>query len=573
MFFKKFTRLSAEVIDEKLSQCTGPKSGNVSFEALPPGNIDIVFDDGLTLSYAIESGDTLSFSENGGAPVTVRYGALKMEQIVLISHLIPKTRYAYHVAIDMRTGLVTAFETWFCGFEHDLREVHRHIRHGYVKREGAAPPEKRHTLTNRVEGKGFYWKDSTGYETLTFYPSVMWSSFIELNTPDGGLTVTAPSDFIRIDDVFFIYSRVECEYSGTLTLEVIDLFHIAKIGVRIGFDEYDNLEYVMYTGWGKITGHSSTFEPFNDYGTEIVLSPDSKNRPKPGKGQRPVYRPRFLYKDFTKEEVDALIREKLRLFEGKTIMSSYNTMEETDALAGRTLTLKYDDGPAWEYTFVDGRTLKFRPAGSDKWQEEQYRAFEPAKDIFFFSHIVTGSDPFRNLTHAVDVSTALCTCIDAQVGNGRKVWEVGHKALFGVVEGRGVTPPSVRRHGFTTDLVGKAFAWIYSDVMSSIHVYSSPESYSWTIMLPNYAGGFMWSSPCLYIKLREDAYLFSWTEDTCNGNQGTMVFNPNLMHDAGFFFGVGDDDVHLSAMGAYARAAGGFDILKYFDIKRPGSEL
>ena len=122
MFFKKFTPLSADVIDEKLSQCTGPKSGNAPFEALPQGNIDIVFDDGLTLSYAFDSADTLTFSENGGAPVTVKYGALKLEQIVLISHLIPKTRYAYHVALDMRTGLVTAFETWFCGFEPDLRK-------------------------------------------------------------------------------------------------------------------------------------------------------------------------------------------------------------------------------------------------------------------------------------------------------------------------------------------------------------------------------------------------------------------------------------------------------------------
>ena len=137
-----------------------------------------------------------------------------------------------------------------------------------------------------MEGKGFYWKDSTGYETLTFYPSVIWSSLIELSTPDGGLTVTAPSDFIRIDDVYFLYSRVECEYSGTFTLEVIDLFNIAKIGVRLGFDENDNLEYVLYSGRGEITGHSSSFEPFDDYGTEIVLSPSSANRPKPGKGGR-----------------------------------------------------------------------------------------------------------------------------------------------------------------------------------------------------------------------------------------------------------------------------------------------
>ena len=104
--------------------------------------------------------------------------------------------------------------------------------------------------------------------------------------------------------------------------------------------------------------------------------------------------------------------------------------------------------------------------------------------------------------------------------------------------------------------------------MQSIHVYSTPESYSWTIMLPENTGGWMWSSPCLYVKLRDDAYLMSWTEDDCNGNQGIFVLNPRIMHDAGFFFGIGDEqeepNVHLHEMGAYARPLAGFDILKYF---------
>jgi len=129
--------------------------------------------------------------------------------------------------------------------------------------------------------------------------------------------------------------------------------------------------------------------------------------------------------------------------------------------------------------------------------------------------------------------------------------------------------PAVARHGFTTELVGKAFSWTYSDFMQSIHVYSSPESYSWTIMLPDNTGGFMWSSPCFYVKLRDDVYLMSWTEDTCNGNQGTFVLNTSIMHDAGFFFGIGGNaggeaDVHLDPLGAYCRPLGSFDIMKYF---------
>ena len=100
-------------------------------------------------------------------------------------------------------------------------------------------------------------------------------------------------------------------------------------------------------------------------------------------------------------------------------------------------------------------------------------------------------------------------------------------------------------------------------------LFRSPESYSWTIILPGNTGGFMWSSPCFYVKLREDAYLMSWTEDACNGNQGTIVFNPWIMHDAGYFFGISDTEekpnVHLHEMGAFARPLAGYELDRYFE--------
>jgi hypothetical protein len=260
-------------------------------------------------------------------------------------------------------------------------------------------------------------------------------------------------------------------------------------------------------------------------------------------------------------------------------MSSKNTMEASDYMVGAKFTLRYDDGPAWEYNIVDVNHLKWRAEGEKAWHTELYEGYEAAKDIVIFSHICTGTHPLRNLTHAVDFSNALTTCVDAQVGNGRKPWEVGHKGIFGVLEMEGgPLPPAVERHGFTTELVGQAFAWTYSNIMQSIHVYSSSNSYSWTIMLERNAGGWMWSSPCLYVKLRDDAYLMSWTEDTCNGNQGTFILNPWLMHDGGFFFGIGENpgtpsDLHLTAMGAYARPLHGFDIMKYFNKKQKDNDF
>jgi len=571
-FFNHYTPLTDAQIAAKLKPPAAPISVSPLSNALSGKTLKIVLDGGTVLEYRFEK-DHLTFKEGNAAAITAPYSAKELDEIILFTHLIPGTVRGYGVVYDTKTNLVTAYELWFCGFDKDKREVWRDFKYGYVD-TGAPAPQKRHALTNRIEGKGTYWKNDNGVEMLYFFPSVVWSSFVELSDPLGGITITAPSDYIKINDRLYIYSRVEHEYSGTFTLEVIDLFTIRHIGMRLGFDKNDALDYSMYYGEGEITGQSTNLEPLSDYGTVIPLGEEHSKTINPrNKGVRPVYRPRFMHKDYTQAEVDEIVKTNSKIFEGRSIMSSKNTMEPSEYMVGKQFTLRYDDGPAWEYDITSISELKWRAEGEQSWHTEKYEGYEAAKDIIIFSHICTGSKPLRNLTHAVDFSKTLTTCVDAQLGNGRKPWEVGHKAFFGIMElAGGPVPPAVVRHGFTTELVGKAFSWTYSDMMMSIHVYSTPDSYSWTIMLEKNAGGWMWSSPCLYVKLRDDAYLMSWTEDTCNGNQGTFVVNPRIMHDGGFFFGVGESpngppDVHLTPMGAFARPLHGFDILKYFGKK------
>jgi hypothetical protein len=572
-FYNRYTPLTIPQISAKLKP--SPKAGSVSplSEALAGKSLKIVLDKGPVLEYKFQK-DKLTFKEGKAAVVTAPYSAKELDDIILFTHMIPDTVRGYGIVYDSRTSLVTTFELWFGGFEKDKREVWRDFKFGYVD-NGAAAPKIRHALTNRVEGKGTHWKNDNSVEMLYFFPSVVWSSFVELSDPSGGITITAPSDYIKINDKFYIYSRVEQEYSGTFTLEVIDLFTVRHIGMRLGFDKTDTLDYSMYFGKGEVTGQSTNLEPLNDYGTQIPYGEmHKKTINDQNKGVRPSYRVRFIHKDYTKAEVDKIIKTNSKVFEGKSIMSSKNTMEASDYMAGKKFTLRYDDGPAWEYDIIDTTHLKWREAGEKVWHSEIYEGYEAARDIIIFCHICTGTNPLRCLTQAVDFSNAMATCVDAQLGNGRKPWEVGHKAIFGVLELKGgPVPPAVARHSFTTELVGKAFSWTYSGEMQSIHVYSSPNSYSWTIMLDRNAGGWMWSSPCLYVKLRDDAYLMSWTEDTCNGNQGTFIVNPWLMHDGGFFFGIGSSpdgsgDVHLTSMGAYARPLNGFDIMKYFNQKQ-----
>jgi hypothetical protein len=285
-----------------------------------------------------------------------------------------------------------------------------------------------------------------------------------------------------------------------------------------------------------------------------------------GKGARYAYRPMDIDIPMSREETHRHAAESQSIFEtgGPNIMASGNNLPFVDFLAGKQFKVKLDcemhatapwggtHETVYEYDVISKDILKWRLPGGT-WQEEKYKAFEPAKDIILFSHMLTGDPDYANVTQAI--------------GNWHSEWEIGAYAKFGVLEYGDIVPPFARRHHFTTDLVGKSYAWAYSETMSSIHVYSSPESYSWTIFQGDNSGGATWSSPCFFIKLREDAYLFQWVEENCNGSQGLVVFNPNTQHDGGFFFGASHTGLRLNITGAFARNLGTFDIMKYFDKK------
>jgi len=492
--------------------------------------------------------------------------------------------------IDTKTFALTAFETWFgievpvggdlfglrqpTGTRSIPREIQRHYHFGWADTGGNKKPEKLHATTNRLEGRGLHWKYACGYELLTFFPSVVCSTLVELSDPLGGITMTNPSDYIIIDDEYYIYTRWEVEFSGKMWLEVVNFFDMKAAGFSFGFGEDDALCYAMHTADLAITGDAAHLEKITSLGDKEPPMAMLK-----GKGARYAYRPRDIDLPMTSEEVHRHAAESQHIFDfGNNIMASRNYLPFSDYLVGKKFKVRLD-GEAhaaapwggkrelvYEYDVFSKDKLKWRfPGGT--WNEERYVAFEPAKNLIFFSHMLTGDPDFANVAQAVDFDNGLATTVRAQIGNWHSEWEIGACAKFGVLEYGDIVPPFARRHHFTTDLVGKCYAWTYSETMSSIHVYSSPWSYSWTIFQNDNSGGATWSSPCFFIKLRDDAYLFEWVEENCNGSQGVVVFNPSLLHDSGFFFGMMNESLTLNVTGAVARNLGTFNIMKYFDRK------
>jgi len=572
MFRTKYTDLSADQIARRLGAAESP-AGPQNAPFTDGEEYTISLDGGPKLRYVFSEG-SLRLAVGGRKPAEARYGSLRLKNLLLVSCLLTSTRTAYHLVLDTDTGLATVFEVWFCdpNFK-DAREAQREVYFGYLTGQTKQKQKSRHGFTSRFENKGIVWTDDTGDRRLIVSNSCYYSTMVQLNAPDGGITVAFPTDYVRISDEQFICARCEAEFSGTFVLSVIDLFRMEEIGVRLGFNEADELVWRMFTAEGEFAGQLATFGRFTDYGGNYDMEKFGSMVLKEGvtKGRRPVYRVHGEYPDITDAQARNAGKEPHSFpIVDETVMPSGNSMPDSPRLIGRRFALRMDGGPTWEYQVTGLSTLRWREAGARRWHDETYKAFEPDEDLIMFAHVQTGTPYGRGIIAAVDFRNRLVTVFHSKIGNGWANREVGYDLYFGVLEADGVTPPERLRHTRTTDLVGRAFTWNYSggdDGLTSMHVYTSPWAYSWTIYLDNQEGGMVWSSPCEYIKLRKDCYMMSWVEETSAGGQGTILMNLRTMHDCGVFYGLsfdGSNSVGMSSIGAFARDAGKLDILKYY---------
>jgi hypothetical protein len=577
-----YSDLTEEQVTQALRPAArGPASKSPLSNALAGKRLKIVTDEGgPTLEYHFRNGRELELSENGGKAIRAGYGVLENRSLVLVSHMVPGTQRGYKLAVDQHSRLATVFEVSFSGYAQQAiaaaaeakrepqfkngrrnREAQRKIWFGYVD-DGSPAPAVRHAYTNRMEGKGIHWRQDNDVEILEFYLSIIYSNFIELTRFGGEMTVCAPSDYVMVNDHQFIYSRIECEFSGTYTLQIVDLFDMTQKGVRLGLTEKDELEYYMYTGKGEIVGQIASFEVFG-------------NNNETRSGPRRVYRPLETFDVMTDDEVKDKVLNHAHSFgdgkgSGSAGMGGYKS-ELVTHFAGKKLTARMDNGPVIEYDFVDGKKLKWRYEKDQNWREAWYEMYEPDDQLYFFAHLLDAEFPRSCAMVALDMKNGLSTIVKGTTGTPFRNNETTPNYYFGVFQMEGApTPPTYLRHGFTDEMVGEAVTWNYqrgNPGLTSMHFYATPSTYSWIIFQPDGSGGMQWSSPGWYSKLRDGVYIMAWVEEACNGTLGVICFNQRTMHDAGFGYHVGRNGLSLNVVGARARHAGRFDIKKYLGLK------
>lgn len=601
MFRTNYTNLTKGQVEAALAKSAPPVCASKLCSCLAGKSVKFVFDklpvEGPGLEYEFKSETALSLKENGGEPVDCGYAALSQGDFTLFTHMIPGTKRGYTVIVNWKTTVATAVEMWFIDhegtgidtareiFEHGdaaklgafvNREVQRQFYFGYFETPGLEAPEKRDALTLRLENCMIDWKDDRGKHRLVTYTSNTFTTQVDLGVPDGGDVLTFVSDLFRLNDFTHIYCFGEVEYSGRLGVEVVDMFRTEKIGVSVGIDENDEFEHTLYRGCGRNLGRFATFYDFNDKGdqyADLVRGRVDFSV----KGARSSYRPSIMYKSMTEEDLKEAANN-VNIFGNseENIMMSVQHLEQSDYCAGKTLTFRADDGFAVKYDFKSGSELAYRIEGEDEWHTDKYYATMLDEGLIILGFYRTDSYPPGSHILALDFHNGLATCIDAKFGSQYELHDIDPDYHFGVIEMDGLTPLRIFRHGFTDELLGRAFTRTYSDDMTSIHIYNAPRSYSWTIInngapgTPgNRAGGPAWSSPCEYIKLRDDVYIMNWVEHKWEGLMGCICMNLRIMHDCGFTFGAAHDSksIFFDNLGAISRSAGRVDLSGIYPLR------
>ena len=267
----------------------------------------------------------------------------------------------------------------------------------------------------------------------------------------------------------------------------------------------------------------------------------------------------------------AVEEARKRVFPGG--LSQYRTPYSRE-LEGKSFDLVFDDGKEMQISFPARNRISFQLLGEEPHNETAY-VMKAEDGAYFIMTEIAGSKPRTGMMILLDVREQLVTCDFVWMG---KVKErpnlVTRSVSFGAIR-YGDEPLPEKRHCYTHDLEGKKIDWTYNPNFSIIHVYLKNNYYTVAVndemkarmekamrenppaedarprMNPYY------EEDCLYIKLRDNLYMFSFIEKNGGGTQGMMIINTDRVHDVGSFWGPspdgGNEAYMFSAYGRWVR--------------------
>lgn len=245
-------------------------------------------------------------------------------------------------------------------------------------------------------------------------------------------------------------------------------------------------------------------------------------------------------------------------------------------LAGKRFEICLDNGYDYEIRFLDRKTLTWGFLEGEK-HRYAYECLKGDEDTYYVNFELSGEKYRSCATLILDTEQSLVTACFSKVGhNPRYLLLPSVDYVFGAIRRPDGTLPEIR-HGYTTDLSGKAICWRYG-TLTIVHVYCTEHYYRLDfnrremerMMAENperYRAmrerrrevdtSHLYEDEGVFIKIKDGLYVFGALEalrakQRGSGNSLFFLIDTKRVHDVGRSFGYnGDGEPENYTFGAF----------------------
>jgi hypothetical protein len=226
-----------------------------------------------------------------------------------------------------------------------------------------------------------------------------------------------------------------------------------------------------------------------------------------------------------------------------------NAPQPTDELAGRKLTLNFEDGGTVEYRFeIDGRLARTVLDGSReaRMADRSCTASKLRQELYLVdvvpAHNETAAESLV-LDFALGIATHLLAELPGEaeakrplldrIARGEELTAVGATFTSAAIDE--AFTASTPRHAPTSELVGRRVEYTYSPSEQYEHVYLNERFYTWHCLRGS-EKALADTDRCHYYKLADDLFWFVWREKIVP-TLGAVVVDFDKMQTVGKIFG------------------------------------
>lgn len=251
-----------------------------------------------------------------------------------------------------------------------------------------------------------------------------------------------------------------------------------------------------------------------------------------------------------------------------------NCLPPVQDLAGRTLTLHFEDGLVVRHAFAQDGSVHWQivdaegDAGGKSSDTDRCVTTRPRAGVYLVD-FVKRSERATSVTLVLDLDNGVCLAIIGQLPNAeeaslsvlqriaakRELTAVTCSFLRGTIDT--AFTPGAPLPAPTLDLVGKRVEYRYSKEENYEHIYLNPNYYTWHC-LEGSELGLCDTDACHYYKVRDDLYLFVWREKIIP-TLGVICVDLQALKTTGKIFGYQTNDMATTrnfGVGAYAKVIG-----------------